>query len=87
MQDFLGLNTNADPHDLKPGQSVSQINCGGPIVGKLRTRSGLIFVAFSGGNGGTMNDVTVGYPYNSAFGDFIVYQRSNGDIILGKAPA
>ena len=84
---FGGLATNADPHDLKPGQMVSQINVGGPIPGKARTRSGLLFVTFSGGNGGTTNDVTVGYPFNSPYGDFIVYQRSNGDVIAGKAPA
>ena len=84
---FLGLHTNADPHDIKPGETVSQINFGGSIDGKLRTRSGLIFVSFSGGNGGTSNNVTVGFPYNTPFGDFIVYQRANGDVIAGKAPA
>lgn len=84
---FLGLNTNQDPHDLKSGEAVSQINFGCLTDGKLTTRCGLVFVSFSGGNGGTSNNVTGGFPYNSPFGDFIVYQRANGDVIAGKSPA
>lgn len=84
---FLGLNTNHDPHDIKQGESVSQINFACLIDGKLSTRYGLTFVSFSGGNGGTSNAVTGGFPYNSPYGDFIVYQRANGDIIAGKSPA
>lgn len=87
ISDFKGLLTNADPLDLKAGQSTVQINCGGPVPGKLRTRAGLVFVDFSGGNGGSAHDVVVGAPFNGPYGDFIVYQRSNGDVIAGKAPA
>lgn len=85
--DFLGLNTNADPHDIKAGQSVEQVNCGGPIVGKLRTRPGLRFVTFSDGNGSTGADPQVAYPYQSPFGTFIVYQLSNGHIYFGASPS
>lgn len=85
--DFAGMNSNTDPHDLKAGQATLQINCGGPIPGKLRTRSGLVFVDFAGGNGGTTDDITVAVPFNSAFGDFIVYQKTDGDIVAGKSPA
>ncbi len=85
--DFAGMNSATDPHDLKSGQSVLQINCGGPIPGKLRTRSGLKFADFAGGNGGTSNAVQVAYPFISPFGTFIVYQRANGDVIAGKDPS
>jgi hypothetical protein len=87
IADFAGMNSAADPHDLKAGQSVLQINCGGVIPGKLRTRPGLKFVDFSGGNGGTSNAVQVAHPFKSPFGNFIVYQRANGDIIAGKDPS
>lgn len=85
--DFSGMNSAADPHDLKAGQAVLQINCGGPIVGKLRTRPGLQFVTFSGGNGGTAHAVQVATPFVSPFGNFIVYQRANGDVVAGLNPA
>jgi len=87
IQDFPGLHTNADPHDLKPGESVVQINCGGPVKGKLRSRPGLRYVDFSGGNGGTSEDVQAVYPMSTPAADYIVYQRTDGYIILGADPA
>jgi hypothetical protein len=87
IQDFAGLNTNADPHDLKPGEATIQINCGGPVKGKLRSRPGLRFVDFSGGNGGTSADVQAVYPMSTPAADYIVYQRTDGYIILGADPA
>lgn len=87
VADFAGMNSNTDPHDLKAGQSVLQINCGGNTPGKLMSRPGLKFVDFSGGNGGTSHDVTVAYPLTSAFGNFIIYQRSNGDVVAGLNPS
>jgi hypothetical protein len=87
IKDFPGLRTNADPLDLKPGEMVSQVNCGGPVPGKLRSRAGLVFVDFADGNGGTTSTVTVAMPYATPFGQFVIYQRADGYVILGKNPA
>lgn len=87
IADFLGLDTNTDPRDLKPGEMVSQINCGGPIAGKLRSRPGLVPQSFSGGNGGTSNQVWVATSMVVPNARYIVYQRANGEILIGKNPA
>lgn len=87
IRDFGGLNTNTDPQDLKAGESVAQVNCGGPIAGKLRTRPGLEFVDFSGGNGGTSYTPISVCAVSNAFGDWFLYQLTNGDIVLGKDPS
>jgi hypothetical protein len=87
IRNFGGLRTNADPQDLQAGESVVQVNCGGPIPGKLRTRPGLQFVDFAGGNGGTAYLPHVVCPISTAYGDHLIYQRSDGAIILGTDPA
>jgi len=46
IRDFTGMAPNQDPHDLQPGQSVSQINCGVGPRGELRVRLGAAVVRF-----------------------------------------
>ena len=40
IDDFPGLVTNTDPHDLPPGAAVEQVNCHTPRLGELRPRLG-----------------------------------------------
>jgi hypothetical protein len=40
IRDFPGYEPNSDPHDLKPGVSVSQVNATSSRPGELRVRLG-----------------------------------------------
>jgi hypothetical protein len=84
---FSGLMSAIDPHDIKAGGAVEQVNITCNVVGKLRTRPGLVFADFSDGNGGTTNDVNVGVSYGSPLAKFIVYQTADGTIKAGKNPS
>jgi hypothetical protein len=46
VRDFVGMAPNRDPHDVEPGQSVHQVNCGVGPQGELRVRLGLAVVRF-----------------------------------------
>ena len=46
IRDFTGLACNSDPHDLPPGGSVNQVNCGVGPRGELRVRLGAAVVQF-----------------------------------------
>lgn len=46
IQDFIGMTSNADPHDLKPGASPLQINATAQRPGEVRVRGGFKFVTF-----------------------------------------
>jgi len=46
IREFLGLVTNRDPHDVKPGEAVHQLNCGMGPRGELRVRMGAKPVSF-----------------------------------------
>lgn len=44
--DFGGYNPNADPHDVAPGVSISQLNAMSWKPGELRVRPGFRVVSF-----------------------------------------
>ena len=46
VRDFLGMAPNRDPHDVQPGMSVHQVNCGIGPQGELRVRQGAAVVKF-----------------------------------------
>lgn len=41
IREFVGLATNANPHQIPPGAAVEQSNCSSPRVGELACRQGL----------------------------------------------
>lgn len=47
IRDFMGMYPNRDTHDVEPGQSVHQVNCGVGPQGELRVRLGAKVVKFS----------------------------------------
>lgn len=47
IRDFTGMSPNQDPHDVKPGGSVHQLNVGVGPRGELRVRMGAAVVRFS----------------------------------------
>ena len=87
IADFGGLHTNSDPHDLKPGETVEQVNCAAGTPGTLRTRSGLRYCDFSNTNDSSGSDTIAVYPFVSSIGSLILYQRADGVIAYGKNPA
>jgi hypothetical protein len=88
IKDFEGLNTNCDPLDLKPAESVVQVNCGGPTPGVLRTRNGFVLALFDGEAyaPSTSRSFVVACPITSPAGVFMVYQDSEGTLYLAKNP-
>lgn len=48
VRDFGGMQPCRDPHDVQPGKSVHQLNCGGGPAGELRVRLGAAVVRFRG---------------------------------------
>lgn len=46
IRDFVGMAPNQDPHDLKPGESVHQMNAMAGPRGELRVRLGAAVVRF-----------------------------------------
>lgn len=48
IRDFAGMAPNQDPHDVKPGESVHQVNVGTGPRGELRVRLGAAVVRFDG---------------------------------------
>jgi len=46
IRDFQGINLNADPQDLPPGQAVDQVNVTCLKEGQIETRGGFRFVEF-----------------------------------------
>lgn len=46
VRDFSGMEPNCDPHDIAPGKSVNQVNCGPGPRGELRVRLGIARVVF-----------------------------------------
>lgn len=87
INDFGGLHTNADPHDLKPGESVVQKNCGGSVRGILRTRYGVKGASFADGDDGSEDATIVCLPIKTPFSSRIIYQTTNGTIKFGTDPA
>ena len=47
IRDFGGMQPNRDPHDVAPGRTVHQVNCGVGPAGELRVRLGVAIVKFS----------------------------------------
>ena len=84
--DFPGLRTNADPHDLKPGESTVQVNCTGSTRGTLKTRYGVKKAAFDNGDT-NQNPIFVCMPMQTPLGSVIVYQEQNGKICYGTYPS
>lgn len=87
IADFGGLRTNADPHDIKPGESVVQKNCGGSTRGVLKTRYGVKSASFEDGDDAAEYAALVCLPINTPLGDRIIYQRESGAIVFGTNPA
>lgn len=87
IADFGGLRTNADPHDLKPGESTVQKNCGGSVRGILRTRYGVKSASFSDGNDSSGSAVLACLPIQTPSGSRIIYQTSDGKIKYGTNPS
>jgi hypothetical protein len=87
IADFGGLRTNADPHDLKPGESVVQRNCGGSVRGVLRTRYGLKAGTFSDGNDSSGDAVWSCMPINSPLSSRVIYQTEDGKIKFATNPS
>lgn len=48
IRDFGGMKPNLSPHDLEPGESVSQVNVAALRRGELRVRQGFAVVQFRG---------------------------------------
>jgi hypothetical protein len=46
IRDFGGFVTNADPHDVRPGTAVEQVNATSVRPGELRARPGTKVVQF-----------------------------------------
>ena len=46
IRDFPGFTPNADPHDIKPGTAVEQINATSSRPGELRVRLGTQVLRF-----------------------------------------
>ncbi len=48
IRDFGGFESNTDPHDLKPGVAIVQVNATSVRPGELRVRQGFRVVNFEG---------------------------------------
>lgn len=48
IEQFQGMVSNQDPHDLEPGQAMVQINVWSPRAGELHIRPGLRQMTWDG---------------------------------------
>ena len=84
---FPGLFTNADPHDLPPGASVSQNNAMSMVTGMLTVRKGLQpYTDWAIAPGAAANLIAV-YAYRNMFSQLIPLLTIGGDVYIGGSGA
>jgi hypothetical protein len=85
ITEWPGLATNASPYAIPPGAAVTQVNLQALIPGQLSVRPGSAAVSFSS-HAGSTHPVRRLFRYPKAV-DSVVYQNSNGQVIVGTGPS
>lgn len=80
--EWLGLVTDADPHDLPPGAAQVQTNLVCLAAGKLRPRRGVRRHTFSPVPSGTAQ-ITNCFRYQTRTGDYVAYSDTSGNVFIG----
>lgn len=84
ISEWAGLATNASPYSIPPGAAVTQVNLQAIVPGQISVRPGTTAVSFA--THGVANAAVrrmFRFPRDT---DRIVYQNSDGQIIVGVTP-
>lgn len=87
IDEFRGLVTNADPHDLPAGAAQAQTNLQCLVPGKLTVRGGLVPVAYANATSATASNMISMFGTHRPGGEWVLYQLADGTLHAGRSPS
>ena len=84
IDQWRGLYTNADPHDLHPGASAEQTNIEIRSPGVLQVRKGIRPVTFANAISSTTDEVIAMTAYHRPEAEWVLYELSSGLLKAGR---
>lgn len=84
IDQWRGLYTNADPHDLHPGASAEQTNLEIRSPGMMAVRKGIRPVTFANAIAATTDEIVAMVAYHRPEAEWILYELSSGLLKAGR---
>ena len=88
IQEWPGLATNVDPHDLQAGAAQVQTNAMSQAPGRLTVRRGYQRTSFTNAGTATLSTAVIlaATDYQHPLGNWLVYEDGNGAVRAGMNP-
>ncbi len=87
IDEFRGLVSNADSHDLPKGAAQAQQNLQCLVPGKLTVRGGLLPVSYANATSAVASNVISMFGTHRPGGEWVLYQLADGSFHAGRSPS